>query len=56
MCKLCKTKHWLNQEHRLGSVVDAMTGVKPALVNPTVSRETTVHFDWDARERELGLR
>jgi len=51
-CKLCGKRHWLNEPH---------AGM--AMPETYVSRETVIteegigkRYDWDRRERELGLR
>ena len=58
-CKLCHARHWLNQPHQYDKVGE-LTGIPiyvdydlPENTGAIVSRET---FDWDQREREIGLR
>ncbi len=59
-CKLCGAKHWLNDPHVVGKVGSGGRGqMRRDHGFSNVSRETItdpVRYDWDARERELGLR
>ncbi len=54
-CKLCGKRHWLSAPHQFDQVA-VVAGIPVLAVYDLPPMAELIRYDWDQRERELGLR